>query len=146
MGLLSKGDSGTAKQGAPSGSIKKYNYSQFVEEGRPSSAAVHTAAGYGSRVASSAALEMQLESSKRRANLGQLGADPRRKRSILCAPGRIWMHVLSLGQVGAGRAARLKRAPRALRACMQRLNLCHMLCSVRRWLWRSGSSRWWRRA
>ena len=72
---------------------KKFNYAQFVaNEGQPSTAAVNTAAMYSQRAATSAALQAEIESCKR-------PQSSRRNSRKLCAPGRIWMHILIISQI-----------------------------------------------
>ena len=95
MGLLkSKGDKSKAPEAAP---IKKYNYAQFLAgEGAPSSAAVNTAAQYSGKAASSAALQVELESSKKARRGATL---PQVARSRVCSPARVWMHMLTILQV-----------------------------------------------
>lgn len=94
MGLLRKlSEKGKAE--TPPTPIKKYNYAQFLaNDGQPSTAAVNTAAMYSQRAATSAALQAQVESSKR-----PLGPPSRRQSRRMCAPGRIWMHMLTMFQI-----------------------------------------------
>jgi len=96
MGFLGKSAKGKAPEEPP---IKKYSYKQFIEGGgSPSPAAVNTAAQYSTKAASSAALQVELESSKRRSNVS--GSSSRRSnRGRLCSAGRVWMHVLTVLQL-----------------------------------------------
>lgn len=71
----------------------KYSYAQFLATGgTPSPAALSAAANYSTKAASSAALQAQIESSRFRQQ-----KEVRRKRR--CAPGRVWMHVLTVLQI-----------------------------------------------
>jgi hypothetical protein len=89
MGLFKSAAAAPATAPAPaSSSIKKYNYAQFLEQGKPNPAVVQAAAGYSSRAATSAALQVELESNKKKRT--------RPSRVSGCA---FWMHLLSLAQI-----------------------------------------------
>lgn len=75
---------------------KKYSYTEFLKgEGQPTSAAANTAASYSSKSANSAAMQVQLESSKKRPSF----ASPPPVRHTRCSPGAMWMHLLTLCQL-----------------------------------------------
>jgi hypothetical protein len=78
----------------------KYNYQQFLVDGaqQPNPAAVNTAAMYSQRTASSALRQSELESSKKTLRISTSSA-PRRRRSKMCSPGRIYMHCLTALQI-----------------------------------------------
>lgn len=81
-------------------SIKKYNYRQYLEtQSKPSDAVLNTASRYSDKVASSAALQVELENSKK-----DLGSRKRERRPRACNFTRALIYLLSLLQI-AGAAA-----------------------------------------
>lgn len=94
MGLLKKSDSSVSKKYEPTPSIKKYNYRQYLEsQSKPSEAILNTASKYSDKAASSAALQIQLESETKKRNPSE------RKRRSFCGFGRVWFQLLALLQV-----------------------------------------------
>jgi hypothetical protein len=98
MGFLGK----KTKEGASDKSAmepRKYNYEQFLATGgqQPSPAAVNTASMYSQRTASSAIRQAELESSKK--GSFSVSSNKRRRKSKMCSPGRIYMHLLTALQI-----------------------------------------------
>lgn len=92
MGFFSKKDD-AAKVDAKSPVHRTYS---GVGAGRqPSSAAKSMATYYERKAASSAALQAELESVKRSSSRNNHSS-----KSRMCSPGRIWMHLLTVTQIG----------------------------------------------
>jgi hypothetical protein len=101
MGMFSKSE-GAKGKGNPSANSplrQSDNGSQFLYSDSASPAAQSMAKYYSAKAATSAALQAELESTKRAAQL-QREASGRQRQGRLCSPGRLWMHILTACQIG----------------------------------------------
>lgn len=91
MSFLTRKDSNKAATTPPP--IKKYNYKQYLETQAPSDAVLNTASKYGDKVASSAALQADIEAN------AKMSPRSRPKRRRVCTPGRVTFILLCVLQM-----------------------------------------------